>query len=602
MSEHEIELAGSSSPASAVTIPGMMKWCGWGGEGDSFDSSDRPYFWKYAKNHLGISETTPRTSPVDVGAIKLPPSRATEGLLTALRRVVGVGRCSRTDADRLVHAYGKSTRDLWRIRNGRVDSAPDAVVFPETEEHVRALIDLARESDVVLIPFGGGSNVAGCVEADQSERRLVVTVNLRLMNRVLDIDREAGTARVQPGILGPEFERVLNAAGMTFGHFPDSFPHSTVGGWVATRSSGMMSDEYGNAEDMVLALRMATPQGWIETRCVPHASNGPSANHLCIGSEGALGIITELTVAVRPLPEKREFRGYLFPSFAAGVDAIHETVDRGIRPVLSRLNDPWKTQLSAAVRRTDSRRRAWLRTLMKAYIVHVRGMTIDQSCLMIAAFQGDRDELNGRRNAAERVYRRHGGISLGRGPGEAFAQGKYDFPYIRDFLMDCGAICDVAETSTTWPKLMPLYEAGMARIGAALRRDGRKGWLGCHLSHSYSSGASLYFSYAFPCRFAPDGGYDADAELAHYARVKTESLKCFAEMGATLSHHHAVGYEHLPWLVGESNVVGGTVAEALKQRLDPTGIMNPGKLASGFRVDDLDRLIRPATWATERGS
>lgn len=591
---------GGKSGGVAAAIPGVMRWSGWGVESESFDTGGRPYFWAYAKRHLGISETTPRTPPVDVADIKLPPSRASGGLLAALKGVVGAERCSTADADRLVHAYGKSTRDLWRIRNGRVDVAPDAVVFPVSEKEICALIDAAGEQGAVLIPFGSGSNVAGCVEARSAGGRPVVTVNLRLMGRVLDIDRDAGTARVEPGILGPDLERALNGAGLTLGHFPDSFPFSTVGGWVATRSSGMMSDGYGNAEDMVLALRMATPKGMVETRCVPHASNGPNANHLCIGSEGTLGIITELTMTVRPLPERREFRGYLFPSFAAGIDAVHETVDRGVRPVLSRLNDPWKTQLSAAVRRRDGWWRDRARAAMKAYVVHARGFDPDRICLMIAAFQGDRDDIGHRRRAAERVYRRHGGISLGRGPGEAFAEAKYDFPYIRDFLMGFGVICDVAETSTTWPNLMRLYEAGMARIGALLRKDGRMGWLGCHLSHSYASGASIYFSHAFPCRFAPDGGYDADAELAYYTQVKLESLKCFAEMGATLSHHHAVGYEHLPWLTGESNVAGGTATEAVKQHLDPTGMMNPGKLVSSFHVEDLNRLIVPAIRRTGR--
>ena len=577
----------------AAMIPGVMKWSGWGVEGESFDVGGRPYFWNYAKRHLGISETTPRTRPVDVANIKLPPSRAPGRLLAALAGVVGAARCSTADADRLIHAYGKSTRDLWRIRNGRVDAAPDAVVFPANEGEVCALIDVARDTGAALIPFGGGSNVAGCVETLSAGERPVVTVNLRLMNRVLNIDRAAGTAQVQPGILGPDLEQALNGAGLTLGHFPDSFPYSSVGGWVAARSSGMLSDGYGNAEDMVLALRMATPKGMIATRCVPHASNGPNANHLCIGSEGTLGIITEMTMAVRPMPERREFHGYLFPSFVAGIEAIHDTVDRGVRPVLSRLNDPMKTQLLGAVRRRDGWWQSRTKSLMKAFLTHARGFDMQNACVMISAFQGDSDDITGRRRAAERVYRRHGGISLGRGPGDAFAESKYDFPYVRDFLMDYGVICDVAETSATWPCLGKLYDAAMRRIGDTLRRDGRLGWVGCHLSHSYSSGASLYFSYAFPCRFGADGSYDVNAELAYYARVKLESLKCFAEMGATLSHHHAVGYEHLPWLPGESCVAGGTATEAVKQYLDPTGIMNPGKLVSGFDIDRLNRLVDP---------
>ena len=226
------------------------------------------------------------------------------------------------------------------MRHGRVDFAPDCVVFAESEEEICQLLTAADRHGVVIIPFGGGSNVAGCIESHRPDRRMVVTVNLRRMNRVLGIDRLSQTVRVQAGILGPDLERALAAEGMTLGHFPDSFLYSTVGGWVASRSSGMLSDGYGNVEDMVLSLRMATPAGMVLTRDVPHASNGPDPNRLCIGSEGTLEIITEVTLRARAQPEHREYRAYLFPSFAGGIEAIRECRRLGHAPVVTRLNDP----------------------------------------------------------------------------------------------------------------------------------------------------------------------------------------------------------------------------------------------------------------------
>ena len=480
--------------------------------------------------------------------------------------------------DRLLHAYGKSTRDLWRIRHGQVTFAPDLVVFPENEDEIVRLLEAARRHDVIVVPFGGGSNVAGCLEVRWPETRFVMTVNMRGMNRILSIDSQAGTARVQPGIMGPDLEKGLNAAEMTFGHFPDSFPYSTLGGWIATRSSGMLSDRYGNPEDRLLSLRMATPAGMVVTRDIPHGSNGPDPNRFCIGSEGTLGILTELTVCVDPQPQRREFRGYLFPDFESGLEAVHAALRDGSAPALTRLNDPDKTQLSSAFRRKGSWFEECAARAFKAYQSKVRGIDFGRAALMIAAFEGDGTRIRRQRHDAEAHYRRFGAIALGRGPGESFAEGKFDFPYIRDFLMDHDVLVDVAETSTTWTRLLPLYRTAMATYREALGRDGRPYWLGCHISHTYPAGASLYFSFAFRCVVDAGGNVDPDAELAYYAAVKKAGLDCFAAHGATLSHHHAVGYEHLPWLYAESPVGPGTAVDALKATLDPTGIMNPGKL------------------------
>ena len=557
-----------------------MKWYGWGAEGHGFDPVGRPGLWPYAQAQLGLTANRLRTDLVAAADIGLPPLHEHAEFLAAARTIVGPQRCSQTHHDRLLHAFGKSTRDLWRVRHGRVDYAPDCVVFPESEQEIVALLRAADTHGVVVIPFGGGSNVAGCLELREPDARFVVAVNLRRYNRVLAIDAFSATVRAQSGILGPDLEQALNGAGLTLGHFPDSFPYSTLGGWIATRSSGMLSDGYGNPEDMLLSLRMASPAGFVETRDVPHASNGPDPKRLCTGSEGTLGIITEITMSVRALPPKREYRGYLFPDFASGVEAMRVCMRAGAMPAMTRLNDVDRTHLTAAFRRQGSPLEDLVAGVVKRYLRSVRKLDPARACLMIAAFEGDAPTIAWQRRRAETIYRRHGGIGIGRGAGDAFAEGKFDFPYIRDFLTDYDVIVDVSETSTVWSNVVPLYEAGMAAYRAVLADGGRRSWVGCHVSHSYPAGTSLYFSFAFACRLDAAGRVDPWAELEHFDAVKRAGLDCFAAHGATLSHHHAVGVDHLPWLRSESAVAGGSTVDAVKAALDPRGIMNPGKLTT----------------------
>lgn len=560
-------------------VRGVMKWYGWGAEGQAFDPIGRPNLWPYAKAHLGISEAQPVSRPVDACSIELPAARAHPAFIAEIEAALGADRWSAARMDRLVHAYGKSTRDLWRARHGHIAFAPDYVLFPDTEEQIVAILKAADRHGVAVVPFGGGSNVAGCLEMHVRDGRTVATVNLRRYNRVLAVDKRSGAARVQAGILGPDLEAALAAEGLTLGHIPDSFPFSTLGGWIATRSSGMLSDGYGNVEDMVLSLRMATPAGFVTTRDAPHAASGPDPKRLCIGSEGALGIITEVTLCVREAPQRRAFHGYLFPDFASGLEAMRACMRAGERPALARLNDPAKTQLSAAFQRKPGALKRAVARGFKWWLSHIRGLDLDQACLMIAAFEGDPATLEARRARVERIYRRHGAVALGRSPGESFAEGKFDFPYIRDFLMDYDVLVDVAETATVWSEIPALYEAGMRTFREALGEGGRHAWVGCHVSHSYPAGASVYFSLAMTCARDADGRVEPWGELERFVAAKHAALDLFAARGATLSHHHAVGYEHLPWLATESPVGPGTVVDAVKATLDPNGVMNPGKLS-----------------------
>ena len=561
------------------TMPGAMRWYGWGTEDMAFDPKARPGLWPYAAAQLGISASQPRWQPVDRNTIVLPRPRGNADFLEWLRTAFEPGDWSNADEDRLRHATGRSTADIWRLRLGTVDAAPDCVVFPADETDVLGLVAAAKKFGVVLIPFGGGSNVAGCLEPTDRRHRMIVSVDLRRMNRILDIDAVSGLVTAEPGILGPTLEAALERGGLTLGHFPDSFLFSTLGGWVSTRSSGMLSDSYGNIEEMVTAVRLVTPAGVLETRPIPHASNGPDVKRFVIGSEGTLGIITALTMRVRPRPAQRQFRGYLFPDFTSGIAALVEAARHGVSPVMSRLNDPAKTQLSAAFRRRSASGFArGMERLLKIALFRLKRIDPSNAALLIGCFEGDAAALSAQRAAAERIWRRYGAIALGEGPGRSMEESKFDLPYVRDFLMDYNVIVDVAETCLRWKDIATAYRLISERARTAITDGDRRAWLGCHVSHCYSSGASLYFTFAFRCRADAKGHIDRAAEFAHYRRVKTGLLDSFAECGATFSHHHAVGREHLPWLRAETAI--GTVmpVAALKAAIDPDDVMNPGKL------------------------
>ncbi len=545
-----------------------MKWWGWGDDGVSFDARAHPGLWPYAKAALGVEEENLETSPVPIEAAQLREAIRHDGFLAELRLSMRGDQICDSRHERLVHTYGKGFRDLFRMRRGMAEGAPDLVLYPEDEHDVLGTIRAAAQHDVAVIPFGGGSNIAGCLERSES-RRMVVSLDMRRMRRVLAVDAESLTARIEAGVFGPDLEEQLQGYGLTLGHFPDSFLHSTLGGWIATRSAGMQSDKYGKIEDMVIALRMVTPIGVLATRVVPKSSNGIDVNHLCIGSEGTLGVITEATMRVHPRSELRRTHGYLFLDFESGIQAMHECVRKECVPSMFRLNDPGKTALSLAFKPPSSQLSQALARAMKSYL-RAKGFDFTRACLMLTTFEGRKAVVARQHNLVSAIYRRFGAVDLGASSGRSFESTKYDFPHIRDFLMDRGITTDVSETSTVWSNILPLYCVTSAALSAAIQESGVRAWVGCHISHTYHSGASLYLT--FGCR------QQRGHEMQQYLRAKRAVQQSFIDHGATLSHHHAVGTEHLPWLTDDISAVGVMAVTAIKAGLDPGNVMNPGRL------------------------
>jgi alkyldihydroxyacetonephosphate synthase len=560
-----------------------MKWWGWGDVEASFNSDAHPGFWPYAKSQLGIERESPSAPPAPLDAVQLLEPVINPRFLAELRSALHADQISDSRYERVVHAYGKGFRDLFRLRRGSAEGAPDLVLYPENENDVLVTLRAAANHDVVVIPFGGGSNIAGCLERMETHR-MAVSLDMRRMRRVLAVDSESFAARVEAGVFGPDLEEQLSAHGMTLGHFPDSFLHSTLGGWIATRSAGMQSDKYGKIEDMVVALRMVTPGGVLATRMVPKSSNGIDVNHICIGSEGTMGVITEATMRVHPQPESRIVPAYLFPDFEGGLQAMRECVRRECMPSMVRLNDPDKTALSLAFKPPPSQVSQVVNKIFKSYL-RAKGFDLPRACLMLTAFEGRNTDVARQSREVSAIYRRFGGISLGASAGKSFESTKYDFPHIRDFLLERDVTTDVSETSTVWSNILPLYKATMKDIRAGISESGVSPWAGCHISHTYHCGASLYFTFGFM--------QQVGCEIDQYLKVKRAAQQSFIDHGATLSHHHAVGTEHLPWLAADISPLGVKAVGAIKQGLDPGNNMNPGRLhPSPDAFEEWSRIAR----------
>jgi alkyldihydroxyacetonephosphate synthase len=552
--------------------PAPMKWWGWGDESVSFTHEGKPELAPFIERVIGLDVRRPGTSATAFEDLDVPPAQLPAGLRADLEAAVGAELVSTGDLDRVVHGRGKSLTDLMRQRRGDLGRLPDVVVRPASEEQVIAVVRAALEADAVVIPFGGGTSISGSLEPEAGETRPVISVDMARMNRVLSVDATSQLARVQAGVFGPDLERQLNAQGWTCGHFPDSFTYSTLGGWIATRSSGMQSDRYGDVAELTRGLQVVTTSGLLVVRPVPSTSTGPSVREMVLGSEGRLGVITEATIHVRRVPPERKILGYLFPSWADGLAAMRDIAAGEAEPSVTRVSDPYETAFSFATRSDPTPLDRVKSKALQAFLKR-KGWDLEAMCLSFIGYEGSAGHVAAQRKLTERIAKRHGGLCIGTSPGELYDQKKFDTPYIRDFLLDRGAPADVSETSAPWSRLQTVYDNVMAAGHGAFHQLGVRGYLMCHLSHSYHAGACLYFTFALN----PPAGRDA---LEDYGVVKRAIQQAFVDSGATLSHHHAVGTEHAQWLEEDISSPGVAMLRALFEGTDPGRNLNPGKIVA----------------------
>ncbi|MFD7435969.1 FAD-binding oxidoreductase [Streptomyces sp. NPDC059861] len=458
----------------------------------------------------------------------------------------------RTDTEtRLRHTRGKSTPDLLRIRTGDTADAPAAVVLPQSHDEVLAVLRACARHSLTLVPFGGGTSVVGGLVP--GGRTPFVALDLRHMNRLLDLDTVSRTATLEPGLRAPEAEALLAGHGFTLGHFPQSYEWATIGGYAATRSSGQASAGYGRFDEMVLGLTLATPEGTLDTGRAPRSAAGPDLRQLLLGSEGAFGVITSVTVRVRPVPQTRRYEGWRFASFDAGTAALRRLAQDGPRPTVLRLSDETETLIGLA--QPDA----------------IGSAVAQQSagCLAVVGFEGTEDDTARRRAGAAAVLAECGGTFAGAEPGERWAHGRYSAPYLRDALLEAGAFAETLETAAYWSRLPDLYAAVRDALTGTLTEGGAPPLVMCHVSHVYENGASLYFTVV---------SAQGDDPVAHWARAKHAANDAILDVGGTITHHHGVGTDHRDWYVREAGDLGIAALRAVKQRLDPRSLLNPGVL------------------------
>ena len=527
-----------------------MKWNAWGDPAAAKPLSDG--IRSLLKQAVGLQDS--QQVELEAGQVQLRPSALSKADQDALAGIVGAEFCRTDDRDRLLRAGGKSTVDLLRRKDSGVQDAPDAVLLPGDDGEdgdVAAILRYCSEHGIAVVPFGGGTSVVGALNPTRGKFNAVVSLDLRRFNQLISLDEVSGQAVFGAGVTGPDAERLLGEHGFSLGHFPQSFEFATIGGFAATRSSGQDSAGYGRFDDMVRGIRMITPVGTIDLGRAPASAAGPDLRQLLLGSEGTFGIITQVRVRVHRAPEDVRYEAWSFPDFATGAAALRAVIQNATGPTVVRLSDEAETGVNLAT--TEA----------------IGENQITGGCLGITVFEGTKEHVESRHAETSALLAAQGGTSLGEGPAQAWEHGRFGAPYLRDSLLSAGALCETLETATDWSNVPALKAAVTEALTTALAKTGTPALVMCHISHVYPTGASLYFTIVAGQRGNPIEQWQAAKKAASDAIIAT---------GATITHHHAVGADHRPWMRAEVGDLGVQVLRAVKATLDPAGILNPGKL------------------------
>ena len=514
----------------------------WGYVEDVLTEVERKPLLKLLGGFIGTTKLEAR-APVPGDAMKLPQSRI--AISAKLKEI-----CSAEHDARLLHAVGRSFRDLATLRTGELKHAPDVVASPRDADELDAVLAWAADRRYAVIPYGGGSSVVGGINAEGMDAfDGVVTLSLRATNRVLDVDETSAVVHAQAGILGPDLDAALKPHGLAVRHFPQSYFHSTLGGWVATRGAGHFSTLIAKIEDRVQSLSVALPDGRrAETRALPASSVGIDPNRLWCGSEGALGVIADVRLRCVRLPTEKKSAGIRFKTFEAALDCARTLLQSGIYPTQLRILDPYEHLLSAAY--------------------SGRATT---GALMVLGFESAGLPLEAIFAKTAEIARGLGGELKDDRGSEAVGDWRNTFfrqPYLRDALLDYGVISDTFETAVPWSKVPGFYRAVREATVGALTKICGGGMVGCRSTHSYTDGCSLYFAFFGPGRHG--------ALVEQWQQIKDVASDAVVANGGTISHHHAMGRDHKRWAKQEIPAPFRAAIRAAKRELDPRGILNPG--------------------------
>jgi alkyldihydroxyacetonephosphate synthase len=501
------------------------------------------------------------TTPAPIESAELPRSRLRRGVVDRLIEAVGVDGVLVDDESRARHAGGQAYGDLVRRRAGDAGQAPDAVVLPRDAADVARVVRICADDYVAIVPWGGGTSVVGGLDAERGRCTGLIALDLSRMDRLVALDATSMLATFEPGIRTPDAERLLGEHGLTLGHVPQSFERASLGGYVVTRSAGQASTGVGRIDDLVAGLRMATPAGELVLAPVAGSAAGPDLRRLVLGSEGTLGVVTEVTVRVRSTPAMRKIEGWMAPSWDAGLTALRQMAQAGPHPDVIRLSDPNETIVSMTMSTAGN----VTKRLLSAYL-RVRG--VRNGCLVVVGFDGSPEDVRHRRECVAGILREHRAAPLGASAGKAWERNRFAAPMLRDTLLDAGALAETLETAATWTNLPKVYDA----VRVALRMTlGDGAVVGCHVSHIYPTGASLYFTVI--------AAADPHRRVAQWLDAKAAVNAAIVTAGGTISHHHAVGTAHRDYVAHDlGGPVGVAMLQAVKHSVDPRGVLNPGKL------------------------
>jgi alkyldihydroxyacetonephosphate synthase len=513
-----------------------LKFWGWGFEDQQPTAAEMEQAGRAAREQLGFGpaeiERPPRLEDLELPPPRIEPPASLAPI------------CRRDPYERASHACGKAYRDLVRAFRGRFDHPPDVVAHPGDERELGQLLDWCGETGAAAIPFGGGTSVVGGVEP-RVPHDAVVTIDLKRMNRVLEVDPVSRAARIQAGATGPELEEQLKLHGLTLRHYPQSFEFSTLGGWIATRAGGHFATLRTHIDDFVESVRAITPSGAWESVRVPGSGAGPSPDRLLIGSEGILGVITEAWVRVQEPPASKESAAVVFDGFEDGAEAVRALAQSRLFPSNCRLLDPGEATLT--------------------------GAAAEGRAMLVLGFEGPHD-VSGAMVEAIELCRDHGGEPREkRGESEgAWRDAFLRAPYLRDTLVAAGVLAETFESAVTWDRLAAFVAGVRERVETALAGSGR---VTCRLTHAYPDGAAPYFTVLAPAR--------RGAELEQWDELKAAASEAVVAAGGTITHHHAVGRDHRPWYDGQRPDPFAEALRAAKAAVDPAGILNPGVLIGG---------------------
>jgi alkyldihydroxyacetonephosphate synthase len=536
----------------------MRRWNGWGDEATIHPLPDSAA--RYLAALVGEGLSIP-DAPFEAVLVSVPASR----LPGQMGQTQGLPLQIITDpVERLRHARGQSLPDWIALRSGRISAFPDGVTYPASIEDVRALLDFARRTGTRLIPYGGGTSVVGHINPRPGDAP-TLTVDLSRLKRLTKLDEASRLATFEAGVSGPDLESQLRARGYTLGHYPQSFELSTLGGWIATRSSGQQSYHYGRIEDLFAGGHVETPIGPLELPPLPASAAGPDVRQIILGSEGRFGIITHATVRVRRLPEAESFHAVFFHDWDAGAAAVKEIAQAGVPVSMLRLSDAQETESTLMLSGRD-RLVAWADQGLR-----LAGYGPER-CLLLFGVTGGRGATERARQRVAEIARAHGGLLAGTAIGEIWRKTRFRTPYLRNTLWERGYALDTLETAVPWSAVMPTAAALKGALHDGLAEAGESGLIFAHLSHVYADGASIYVTYLF--RRAAD---PAETQ-SRWQTLKAAASRVVVAHGGTISHQHGVGVDHAPYLVAEKGEVGMKLLEAARRALDPKGLLNPGKL------------------------